>query len=118
MLRRGAYKYISSTRDPKLLFNVDDDPYELNNLAGNPTLAEMVAGFEDEIAAKWDSAALTRKIISSQKQRRFVLSAQRASLPRPRWNHDEKPGEDVIWYRGEGSYNEWAFDYMPPLKPL
>ncbi|MGB0848437.1 MAG: choline-sulfatase, partial [Thiolinea sp.] len=92
MLRRGAYKYISSTHDPKLLFNVDDDPHELNNLAGDPVLADMVAGFEAEIQAKWDSAALTEKIISSQKQRRFVLAAQRKSLPRPRWNHSEKPG--------------------------
>ena len=86
MLRRGAYKYISSTHDPKLLFNVDDDPHELNNLAEDPTLADRVAGFEEEIQAKWNAAALTERIVTSQKRRRFVLAAQRKSLP-----HSDNP---------------------------
>ena len=117
MIRRGPYKYISSSKDPKLLFNVEEDPNEMNNLASDPEFATWVEAFEKEIAVKWDEAALTEQILSSQKRRRFVLAAQLKVDPRPRWNHDEEPGEDVIWYRGEGSYNEWAFDYMPPTKP-
>ena len=118
MIRRGDFKYISSRLDPALLFNVTEDPNELNNLAATPAFADRVDAFEAEIAEKWDSEALTEAIICSQKRRRFVLEAQKRSLIRPRWNHDEKPGEAVIWYRGEGSYNEWAFDYLPPLKAL
>ena len=118
MIRRGDYKYISSVRDPKLLFNVSADPNELDNLADKPEFTEIVASFEEEISEKWDSEALTKEIIISQKRRRFVLDSQRMSQKRPRWNHDEESGQDVIWYRGEGSYNEWAFDYLPPLKPL
>ena len=118
MIRRGPYKYISSSKDPKLLFNVEEDPHEMNNLANDPDFAKWVDAFEKEVSVKWDEAALTEQIISSQKRRRFVLDAQLKVDPRPRWNHDEEPGEDVIWYRGEGSYNEWAFDYMSPTKPI
>jgi choline-sulfatase len=49
----------------------------------------------------------------SQKRRRLILEASRQGM-RPRWNHGEIPGEEVRWYRGEGSYNDWAFDYLRP----
>lgn len=112
MIRRGPYKYISSENDPALLFDVVSDPHEQNNLAKDPSHAKRVAQFESEVAQKWNHRALSDSIRLSQRQRRLILQSYDES-PKPRWNHDEEPTSDVVWYRGEGGYNEWAFAYLP-----
>src|SRR5262249_10890346 len=117
MIRRGPYKYIYSSSDPKLLYNLDDDPDELKNLAADPGQADLIAEFGSYIATKWDEEKLTRDILLSQRRRRLVLDANRNGAP-PRWNHGESPGEKVVWYRGDGSYNDWAFSYLPALRPV
>ncbi len=115
MIRRGKYKYISSSKDPALLFDVDADPDELTNLADRADLQGVVSGFKSEVREKWDEEELTTRILESQRRRNLILSAQKNGTP-PRWNHGEEPGEEVIWYRGEGGYNEWAFDYLKEPK--
>lgn len=112
MIRRGPYKYISCSTDPALLFDVVEDPNEMLNLASDPQFAEVVRQFEASIDSKWNETELTRDIVLSQKRRQRIRGSMTNGTP-ARWNHGEKPGEEVIWYRGEGSYNEWAFDYMP-----
>lgn len=111
MIRRGAHKYISSSKDPALLFDVEADPNEQINLADRPDCQEVVSRFQDEVDSKWDENELTARILLSQRRRRLIVEAQRHGIP-PRWNHGEQPGEDVVWYRGEGGYSEWAFDYL------
>ncbi len=111
MIRRGAFKFIASSRDPVLLFNVEQDPDELENLAEEHEYTDLVAQFVQEAELKWDEEKLTRDIILSQKRRRLVLGSNRNGTP-PRWNHGENPGEKVAWYRGEQGYSEWAFDYL------
>ena len=111
MLRRGRWKYITSTADPKLLFDLSADPHEINNLAADPAHAGAVAELETEAQTRWDAAQLTRAIVTSQNRRRKILQAHRHGTP-PRWDGDS-PGEVSRWYRGKGSYNAWAFDYLP-----
>ncbi len=115
MIRRGPYKYISSSHDPALLFNVETDPLELNNLAADAAYQEITRACHKEISEKWNDALITEQIILSQKRRRLVLDATNKSR-RPRWNHGERPDEEVVWYRGDGSYNDWAFDYLPRIE--
>ncbi|MEM7269220.1 MAG: choline-sulfatase, partial [Pseudomonadota bacterium] len=112
MLRQGRYKYIHSAADPAMLFDLAEDPHELANLAGDPAHANTVAGFEQEIIARWDDAALTRAIRLSQRRRGLIKQANEYGGA-PRWNHGETAGQAVRWYRGEQGYNEWAFDYTP-----
>ena len=112
MIRQGPYKYISCSTDPALLFNIEDDPSELCNLASDSKYQEVVQKFESQVRSRWNETELTAEIVLSQKRRQLVRRSMVNGLP-ARWNHGEKPGEEVIWYRGEGSYNEWAFDYMP-----
>jgi len=109
MVRRGNYKYITSTADPALLFDVAADPHELRNLATDSAHAAVVAEMQDVAQDKWDSDALARAIIASQKHRRLIRESHRHGTP-PRWDTDPAT---TRWYRGQGSYNEWAFDYLP-----
>ena len=112
MLRRGDLKYISSTEDPPLLFNLADDPNERVNLATLEDHVDLVRELEEEVRNKWDSAALSAEIIESQRRRALILSGYKTGGA-PRWNHDEDEQDQVIWYRGQGSYNEWAFAHLP-----
>ena len=112
MVRQGRYKYVSSTDDPPLLFDVQSDPSERRNLAGDPAHAAAEDRMRSIVAQRWDSAALSDRIQLSQKRRIMVRAADMQGQ-RPRWNHDETPGSDVVWYRGDTSYNDWAFRYVP-----
>lgn len=111
MIRRGPYKFISSSHDGEMLFDLSSDPDERNNLVLNEAHQEVAARFREEVAQKWDAAALTRDIILSQKRRAIVREAM-GQGEKQRWNHGESGTDQVIWYRGEQGYNEWAFDYI------
>jgi len=112
MLRRDVYKFVWSEIDPPLLFDVQSDPNEVNNLALDNAYSDVVARFERDAQAKWDVPNLNLDIRLSQRRRELVKSSMQKgdSL---RWNHGETTQDDVPWYRGQGSYNEWAFAHLP-----
>lgn len=112
MIRRGRYKCIMSDADPILLFDVENDPEELANLAEIAEHQPLLHAFVDEAKERWDSDSIAAEIKLSQRRRRLILSANKHGET-PRWNHDEEPNEDVIWYRGDEGYNQWAFAYLP-----
>jgi choline-sulfatase len=115
MVRRGPYKYIWSSTDPALLFNVETDPNELRNLAELSEFESIAEDFERYVARKWDASRLAADIRVSQSRRQLILRANEYGIA-PRWNHDEAPGQDVLWYRGDTSYNEWAFAHLKALE--
>src|SRR5919106_242403 len=49
MIRRGRHKFIWSEPDPPMLFDMENDPDELLNLAQRPEHAELVRAFETEV---------------------------------------------------------------------
>lgn len=112
MIRRGDYKFIWSQDDPALLFDLTSDPDERQNIASDADMADLVTEFEQMTRDKWNSEELKDRIVKSQKRRRLIVDGY-ADGPRPRWNHNESVADDVIWYRGEGGYNEWAFAFLP-----
>ena len=73
MIRRGHYKYISCSTDPELLFDLENDPDELQNLLDH----ELLAGFRRDAASYWDAEALRQNVIHDQERRRAVHAALR-----------------------------------------
>lgn len=73
MIRRGQFKYISCSTDAEQLFDLDNDPHELENL----TQHEVLEDFRREAAAYWDSDAMRATVIVDQKRRRAVHAALR-----------------------------------------
>lgn len=114
MIRHGKYKFISSSYDGNMLFDLEVDPNEKVNLANHPDFASVVSVFQNDVSTKWDETELTANIKLSQKRRAIIRNAT-SNGKAPRWNHGEEAGDEVLWYRGEGGYNEWAFDYLPTV---
>ncbi len=75
MIRRGPHKFIWSEPDPPLLFDLERDPDELENLAGLPEHAPTVRAFEADVHERWDPVRLREEILKSQRARRFAWQA-------------------------------------------
>ena len=75
MIRRGSFKFIYSSKDPALLFDLGSDPLELRNLAGEPAHQHRVAEFLAEVDQRWDMPALHAQVLASQRRRRLVYDA-------------------------------------------
>ena len=77
MIRSGRWKYVWSEPDPPQLYDLDDDPSELVNLAGTPEHGATAAGFEREIHDRWDVARVDAEVRADQRARRDVDRAMR-----------------------------------------
>ncbi len=75
MIRRGPYKFIYSEQDPCLLFDLGNDPQELENLAVSSDHQALLTTFLDEARDRWDIPAIARATLASQRRRRFVADA-------------------------------------------
>jgi choline-sulfatase len=75
MIRRGQYKYIYSEPDPEQLYNLDDDPHELENLAGQSEHEAARQAFQVELFNRWHPHGLKEAILASQKRRLLVNEA-------------------------------------------
>jgi len=108
MIRKGVYKYVYSKADPSQLFDIKSDPNELNNLSGQDKFEQMENEFMQQVTSKWDSDALSEEIVQSQQTRLFlqkVLSRGKHTA----WDYADTDEVTVHCYRGEGSYNDWAY---------
>ena len=75
MIRRGPWKFMYSQDDICLLYNLPNDPDELHDLANDPAHQEVLNGFKQEVAERWDLGALHQQVLDSQRRRRLVGQA-------------------------------------------
>ena len=87
MIRRGDMKYIHCDSDPAQLYDLANDPWELENLADHPAYAVIADGFVQEVAQRWDSAALREKVMATQKNR-FALNAAMQAGASEHWDYN------------------------------
>jgi choline-sulfatase len=72
MIRRGPWKFIHTPSDPDQLFNLDNDPNELANLALNNPIADR---FRAEVEAKFDISRIHAEVLASQQSRHMMFEA-------------------------------------------
>lgn len=98
MIRRGAWKYTTSLADPAQLYNMDQDPLELRDLATSTDakVAKVFAAFQAEAKLKWDLPAIHKQVVKSQRMRRFCWSALKRGRFEP-WDY-EPPQEATRKY--------------------
>ena len=77
MVRQGNWKLITCRADPDQLFNLADDPHELNNLAADSAHADIFQELKSMANTRWNSAKLEGEIRESQLVRLTVWHALR-----------------------------------------
>ncbi len=77
MVRRGDLKFICADGDPNQLYDVVNDPEEHTNRAADPAYASQVEALETEINRAYDRAALTERVLESQRRRKFLKTVMR-----------------------------------------
>jgi choline-sulfatase len=81
MVRRGAHKLVRCEGDPDQLFDLTQDPRELENLAEQAAHAAVRDALGEEVAARWDLRDLERRVLESQRERRVVGEALATGRP-------------------------------------
>jgi choline-sulfatase len=76
-LRDGPWKYQACAADPDLLFNLESDPDERRNLAGDPAHAATQARFRALAEARWNLPDYDGEVRQSQARRWVVYEALR-----------------------------------------
>ena len=101
MVRKGPHKLISSPGDPPMLFDLDNDPDEIENLAGHPACAAVRAQLEAVVAETWDVDALGAAVRESQSVRRLVSAALDTGT-RTSWDFQPIRDASRLYFRESG----------------
>jgi choline-sulfatase len=91
MIRRGRWKLIHTESDPDQLFDLEDDPLELHNLAADDRVAGVARELRAAVDARWDLDALDRAVRESQRARLAVFRALQQGTPFPWDFQPERP---------------------------
>ena len=97
MLCRGDRKYIHVRGCEPQLYDLGEDPLELNDLADAPELAEICRAMRQRLLAGWDGEEMERRVIESQEIRRMLHQAMGQGKP-TRWDYrpDADPSEAYV----------------------
>jgi choline-sulfatase len=88
-IREGKWKYVHCTLDPDQLFDLENDPLELTNLArdpADPVIKATLEAFRQMREARWDMEAFDAAVRESQARRWVVYEALRNGAYYP-WDH-------------------------------
>jgi choline-sulfatase len=100
MIKRGRYKFVHSPVDPDQLYNVIEDPDELDNLAPAPQHAARVQEFRAEVAQRWDLPNLHAAVIASQQRRHLVYDSLRTGRYTP-WDFQPLRDASRLYVRND-----------------
>ncbi|WAJ29192.1 choline-sulfatase [Antarcticirhabdus aurantiaca] len=85
-IRDGRWKYVACRADPEMLFDMEADPRELTNLAGDPTHAETLSRLRATAQARWNLDRFDAEVRASQARRHVTYEALRNGAYYP-WDH-------------------------------
>ncbi|MGO4351712.1 choline-sulfatase [Rhizobium sp. RAF36] len=85
-IRDGRFKLSLCVKDPPMLYDLDADPYELNNLAENPDYVEVLASLKAQADARWNLETFDAAVRESQARRWVVYEALRNGAYYP-WDY-------------------------------
>ncbi len=73
----GQFKFVRCQLDPDQMFDLENDPLELVNLADDPAYAKQADSFRAKIEQRWNLDEFDRAVRHSQAQRLLVYDALR-----------------------------------------
>ena len=101
MVRRNRWKFIFGENDPPLLYDLESDPDEICNLAGNTETRDIENDLREEIYRQWNPGDLKEKVIASQRTRLFLHKALAVGRRTP-WDWNPPKDASRSYVRDEG----------------
>ena len=114
MIRRDNFKYIYTHGHPPLLYDMDADPLEMNNLAGDADVADIKAKLHAELMNGWNPDKIAAQCIQSQKERLFIHGTTKGA---PTWAHVSRAGDDRKYVRNDSAVGTKARARYPYVEP-
>ena len=93
MLRRRRYKYIYYVGAPPQLFDLREDPDELNDLSASTAHRTLVADFERELRSMLDPEAIDARARADQRAMVERCGGEDAVRAKGAFDHSPTPGE-------------------------
>ena len=117
MVRQGRFKLIYTHGHPDLLFDLEADPDELTNLAGDPAHADDLARLRAILFDGWDPDEIEQRIRASQAERLFLKSTPGSP---PAWDFVARTGDERRYVRrGTGGVDGTKADRrLPRIEPV
>ena len=97
MLRRNRYKYNYYVGAPPQLFDLAEDPDELNDLSGMPEYQDLLRDCERELRALLDPEAVDEQAHASQRATIEAAGGTAAVIQRGAFDHSPTPGEKAAF---------------------
>ena len=104
-LREGRYKYTRCALDPEQLFDLEADPHERVNLAGDPAHAEALSRLRAAADTRWDLDRFDGEVRKSQARRWVVYEALRNGAYFP-WDYQPLQKASDRFMRNHMDLNE------------
>ena len=117
MVKKGNWKYMALEGVDTLLYNLEDDPDELNNLAGQGDSEKMEAELSTIAFNQWDLKYWYEVIAQNQQQR---LKIHRVTGGDPSYVIKVRDDDDQRYIRNAGAAETKArarLPYVAPAKP-
>jgi len=114
MIRRGSHKLIYTHGFPDLLYDLEADPDELENLAGDASQSKLLKELRDALLKDWDPDEINDRILRSQRDRRFI---QDTTGGEPTWAFKLREDDDRRYVRNSGAVQTKAKARYPFIAP-
>ncbi|MGC1427336.1 MAG: choline-sulfatase [Albidovulum sp.] len=117
MVRHGRFKLIYTHGHPDLMYDLDADADELQNLADDPAHKDTLAGLKTILLDGWDPVEIDQKIRTSQAERLFLKSTPGDP---GNWDYVARKGDETRYVRhGSGGVDGTkANRRLPRIEPV
>jgi choline-sulfatase len=123
MLRKGKFKYIFTYSLNPMLFDLQKDPLELNNLSGQAEFVEIEQSLHLRLIHDWEPKQVHERILASQRRRLFLAEVAASSPLYHNWAFQPHVDESKRFIRGSGTSGPTSikararFPYVEPIQP-
>jgi len=114
MIRRDNIKLIYTHGHPDLMYDLDADPHELENIIDHPDYEKVAAKMKAELLADWDPEAVLQSCLQSQKERLFI---QNTTQGIPHWAYVARDGDGARFIRNDSAVGTKAKARYPFIEP-
>lgn len=117
MVRQGQFKLIYTHGHPDLLFDLEGDPDELQNLADDPVYSDTLSRLKFILMDGWNPDEIDQQIRTSQAERLFLKATP--GVPES-WDYIARRGDEVRYVRpGTGGVDGTKADRrLPKVEPI